>query len=87
MPALRITTPGLLEVAFDATEFIALLIAVWALDPVGFTVIVFCAPNAAGTAVKIRHAARNRVPICLFSIVSPLGWVWNLSGLKKSLGS
>ncbi len=84
MPAPRRTYPGLLDVAPDATEFIALLIAVWAFDPdVGFTVIVFCAPNAAGTVVKIRHVTRNRVPVCLFSIVSPLGWFWNLSRLKK----
>ena len=76
MPAVRRTYPGLLDVAPDATEFIALLIAVWAPVPeVGFTVIVLCAPNAAGMVVKIRHVTRNRVPSCLFSIVSPLDWI------------
>ena len=63
MPAVRRTYPWLLDVAPDATEFIALLIALWASVPdVGFTVILLCAPNAAGMVVKIRHVTSNRVP-------------------------
>jgi hypothetical protein len=77
VPAVRRTHPGLLDVAPEATEFIALLIAVCAPVPdVDFTVIVLCAPNTVGKVVKIRHVTRNRVPSCLFSIVSPLGWVF-----------
>jgi hypothetical protein len=80
VPAVRNTYPGLLDVAPAATEFIALLIAVWALPDVGFTVI--CAPNTQGTAVKLRHVTRNRAPSCLLNIISPLGWI--SEGFKKS---
>jgi hypothetical protein len=73
VPAVRITYPGLLDVAPTATDFIALLISVWAFDPdVGFTVIVLCAPNDADIVAKISDITMNRVPRCLFSITSPL---------------
>ena len=76
MPVVRITYPGLPDVAPDAAELIALLIAVSAFAPdAGLTVIV-CAPKAKGIVVKIRHVARNRGPSCLFIIVSPLDWIF-----------
>jgi hypothetical protein len=62
VPLVRFTYPGLLSVAPDAAELIALLIAVSAFAPdVGLSVIV-CAPKANGMAVNIRHVARSRIP-------------------------
>jgi hypothetical protein len=61
----------LIDVAPDATESIALLIAICAsVSEIGFTVI--SEPNTAGMVIKIRHVKRNRIPILRFSIISPM---------------
>jgi hypothetical protein len=79
MPAVRRTNPGLLGVAPDATEYIALLIAICAsVSDVGLTVI--SAPNTAGMVIKKRNVIRNRVPILRFSTLSPLDrtYIWRI---------